>query len=143
MLLHALDRYRDAGLLILRVGIGLAFALGHGGPKLFGGPERWRGVGGAAANVGLDFAPVFWGFMAAFAEFGGGILLILGLLFRPAAFLLLCTMIVAAVSHATGAIPGSPLHAVEAGVVFLALIFIGPGTYSLDARLSGNRRRGF
>lgn len=39
MILRSLDKYRDVGLLILRVGIGLMFMI-HGFPKLFGGPEK-------------------------------------------------------------------------------------------------------
>jgi putative oxidoreductase len=38
MILHKLDRYRDAGLLVLRIGIGVMFML-HGFPKVMGGPE--------------------------------------------------------------------------------------------------------
>lgn len=133
MVLHSLNRYRDAGLLLLRIGIGLAFMV-HGAPKLFGGPETWTKIGGAMANFGIDFAPAFWGFMAGFAEFGGGLLLILGFLVRPALFLLVGTMIVAATRHIVSG-QGSPLHAIEAGVLFLSLIFIGPGRYSIDAWL--------
>ena len=35
-----LDRYRDLGLLVMRVGLGLSF-MAHGWPKLVGGPETW------------------------------------------------------------------------------------------------------
>ncbi len=41
MILRSLTRYRDAGLLILRIGIGIMF-LYHGAPKLIGGPEKWE-----------------------------------------------------------------------------------------------------
>lgn len=144
MLLHKLDRFRDFGLLLLRLGIGGAFTFGHGMGKLFGGPDRWEQIGGAMSQFGIDFLPTFWGFMAAFAEFGGGILLALGLLFRPTLIvLLLPTMIVAATAHITGAIPGSPWHAIEAGILFFCLIFIGPGDYSLDAALHRRRRMGY
>ncbi len=40
MILRSLDKYRDVGLLILRVGIGIMF-MGHGLPKLIAGPEKW------------------------------------------------------------------------------------------------------
>lgn len=143
MVLHHLDEYRDAGLLIIRLGIGLSFAFVHGLGKITGGPERWEQIGGAAANVGLDFLPVLWGFLAAFAEFGGGLLLVLGLLFRPAVVLLFGTMVVAAVSHAQGAIPGSPWHAAELAVLFLGLILVGPGQFSLDEYFTRRRRVGY
>lgn len=131
------DKYRDVGLLILRVGIGLMF-MGHGCGKLFGGPEKWARLGAAMKTFGIDFAPAFWGFMAAFAEFGGGALLVLGFLVRPACFLLLCTMVVAAAMHVG---KGDPFvkysHAVEAAILFFSLLFIGPGKYSLDEKLGG------
>lgn len=46
MMLNALDRYRDAGLLLLRVGIGMSY-MGYGAPKLSGGPPMWEELGQA------------------------------------------------------------------------------------------------
>jgi putative oxidoreductase len=132
MVLNFLDKYRDAGLLILRIGFGIMFAM-HGAPKMFGGPEKWNAIGMAMGTYGINFLPVFWGFMAAFAEFGGAILLAFGLLFRPACMLMLFTMFIAASMHmAKGQGLDAASHAIEAGVVFLSLILIGPGKYSLD-----------
>ena len=116
----------------------------HGEGKMFGGPEKWLNLGGAMEDLGINFAFTFWGFMAAFAEFGGGILLILGLLFRPACFLMFSTMFVAASVHwfdaaeAGETLKGKIMegsHAVELGMVFLALLFTGPGKYSVDSKL--------
>jgi putative oxidoreductase len=132
MVLTFLSRYRDLGLLILRLGLGTMF-IAHGGPKLMGGPEMWRGLGGAMGNLGVTTAPAFWGFMAGFAEAGGGVCLILGLFVRPACMLLLTTMLVAAKHHFTkgDGLMGAA-HAIESAVVFLSLILIGPGKYSID-----------
>jgi putative oxidoreductase len=142
MILQFLDRYRDLGLLILRVGIGLSIAFAHGWGKLTGGPEAWTQLGGTMELFGIGFVPAFWGFMAAVAEFFGGLLIVLGLLFRPALLLLIVNMAVAATAHATGVIEGSPWHAIDLGIVFLALVLIGPGRYSLDERFGrGTRRR--
>ena len=89
MIFHQLDKYRNEGLLILRIGIGIMFML-HGFPKLTGGTEAWTKVGGALSALGINFAHTFMGFMAAISEFGGGLLLLLGLFTRPACFFLLC-----------------------------------------------------
>jgi putative oxidoreductase len=132
------------GLLVLRVGIGLAF-LAHGVPKLQGGAEGWAKIGGAMALVGLGFAPTFWGFMAALSEALGGLLLTLGLLVRPAALLLLVTMIVATVfllnQPETGYSGWS--HPLKMAVVFLGLLFTGGGRYALGAVIPGFKGRWF
>ncbi len=132
MIFHSLDKYRDIGLLILRVGLGISLFF-HGYPKLEGGPELWAKLGGALGALGINFAPTFMGFMAAIAETLGGILLAVGLFTRPALFFILNTMIVATVMHMT---QGDSFkvysHALELSIVFLSLIFIGPGKYSAD-----------
>ena len=139
MLFRGLDRYRDSGLLILRVGIGLMFMV-HGFPKVFGGPEKWVRLGGALTTFGIDFWPGFWGFLAAISEFGGGALLLLGLLTRPACFFLLTTMIVATGMHiGNGDSFVKYSHAMEAAILFLSLILIGPGKYSLDEIITCRR----
>ncbi|HNM32713.1 MAG TPA: DoxX family protein [Chitinophagales bacterium] len=123
--------YTDLGLLIIRIGIGGMFLL-HGYPKIIGGAEKWEMIGAAMRNIHINFAPAFWGFMAAFAEFGGGICLILGVLFRPALAMLIFTMFIAAFMHYTnGDGFGGYSHAVENGIVFLGLFIAGSGKYAL------------
>jgi putative oxidoreductase len=135
MILTFLDKYRSAGLLLIRIGIGCMF-LYHGAPKMFGGPEAWEGLGMAMGSLGIHSVPVFWGFMASVSEFFGAILLILGLFFRPACILLTVTMGVAASMHlGKGDGLRGASHAIEDGILFLGLILIGPGKYSLDERL--------
>ncbi|NQU67032.1 MAG: DoxX family protein [Candidatus Marinimicrobia bacterium] len=123
----------DIGLLILRVGIGIMFIL-HGYPKIIGGPEKWFGLGEKAMTVlNIGFGFTFFGFMAALSEFLGGLLLILGLATRYASGFLLFTMFVAATLHlASGDGIMHASHAIESGVVFLSLIFLGSGKFSLD-----------
>ena len=124
----------DLGLLVLRVGIGIIFIF-HGYPKLLGGIETWTQVGSAMSMIGINFAPAFWGFMAAFAETIGGVFIILGLLHRPVALMLTFTMIVAVVMHVTGGDPfGIYSNALKASVIFVALVITGPGKYSIDYR---------
>jgi len=127
--------FRDFGLLVLRLGIGGMFIF-YGWPMLMGGPDMWERLGGATAAIGINFAPTVFGFIAAVTEFGGGICLILGLFLRPVCFLLMITMVVAAAMHMTNG-DGIKVasHAIEDGILFFSLIFIGPGQLSLDQQL--------
>ena len=74
-----------------------------------------------------------WGFAAASSEFFGGLLVALGLLFRPGAAMLLSTMVVASAMHV---IDGDGFtkssHAIEAGILFASLVLIGPGRFALQ-----------
>jgi putative oxidoreductase len=133
-ILSNLGKYKNTGLLIMRVGLGIMFMF-HGYPKLLGGPNQWTAVGGATKHIGVDFFPVGWGLLAALTETFGGFLIVLGLAFRPAALLLSITMAVAATMHLkTGDGLGGASHAIEAAVVFLGLILVGPGKYSVDKK---------
>ena len=138
--LASLDRYRDAGLLLLRVGIGLSY-MGYGAPKLFGGPPMWEELGQAMRYLGITLAPAAWGFLAAVSEFFGGIALVVGGLFRFATFFLVCTMLVATIQHygRGDGYAGGAFHAIEMGVVCLSLFLMGPGRYSLDEKLARQR----
>lgn len=133
-LLSGLGRFKDTGLLLMRLGLGLMFIL-HGYPKLVGGPERWEGIGGAMKTIGIDFLPLFWGLSATLVELIGGLFLILGLFFRPTCLLLAFTMLIAALFHLSkgDGVMGSS-HAIELGIVFVGLLFVGPGRYSVDKR---------
>ncbi len=131
----------DVGLLVLRVGIGLLFVL-FGVPKLQGGIDRWRVLGGAMAVFGVRFAPVVWGFLAMAAELFGGALLALGLLVRPAAAMLCFTMVTAtAMLYAGGAPFQHYAHPLGLAVVFAALLFLGGGRLALGALIPGLRTR--
>lgn len=131
------DMYRNLGILVLRLGIGGSMLFFHGYGKLIGGPETWEQVGGSMANLGIDMVPMFWGLMAALAEFFGSVLIIFGILFRPAALGLAFTMLVAVIHHLTlppgaaGAGWGAASHAMELLCVYVALFLIGPGRYRI------------
>ena len=129
----------DFGILLLRAGTGFMFMM-HGLPKIKGGPGFWELIGGSMANLGITFAPTFWGFMAAFAEFGGGFLILLGLFFRPVTVLLFITMVVATIMHVSkGEDFNGYSHALEAAILFFSLYFIVPGRISLDNKLFGHK----
>jgi putative oxidoreductase len=129
---------RNLGLFIVRLGIGLSMLIFHGYGKLTGGPETWKMVGGAMGNLGLSFAPAFWGFLAMYAEFAGSILLVLGVLFRPATLMLAFTMFVAVIAHLNMP-PENPnagwsgaSHALELLCVYVGLYLTGPGKYAFS-----------
>lgn len=119
-----LEKYRDVGLLILRIGVGISYMYFHGWGKITGGTETWTRLGGSMEHFGITFLPNFWGFMAAIAEFVGGFCITIGLFFRPAAVLIFFTMAVATTGHiVTGR--GGPAHPLKMAFVFAGLLFIG------------------
>lgn len=122
----------DWGLLIVRIGLGIMFFL-HGLPKITGGPETWNFLGQSMSNIGINFGFTFWGFLAAVSEGVGGLFLIFGLLTRVAASGMFFTMLMATLMHLSNGdgLMGAS-HAIEAGVVFAALIIAGAGKYSID-----------
>lgn len=110
----------------------------HGYGKLVGGPERWAKVGGALQTFGIDFYPVFWGFMAAFAEFFCSAFIIAGIFFMPATFLLTVNMIVAVLFHlylpeeSSAAGWQGASNAIEYLFVYIVLMITGPGRYKIN-----------
>jgi len=87
----------DAGwsALALRIPVGIIF-VAHGAQKLFGwfGGYGLEGTGQWMASVGLNPGYIM-ALLAGGAEFLGGLLLLTGLLVRPAAAILAFTMVVA------------------------------------------------
>jgi putative oxidoreductase len=133
MLSTILDKYKDIGILIIRVGLGIAFITIHGIGKLKGGPELWTKLGGAMKNLGITFYPEFWGFMAMFAEFFIPFFIIAGFLFRPAMLIISFNMFVAMLFHLSQLDPwGRVAPAMELMIVFIGLFFLGAGKYSVD-----------
>ncbi|MBY5445149.1 DoxX family protein [Rhizobium leguminosarum] len=121
-----LSAYRPYGLAALRIITALLF-IEHGTMKLFAFP---------AAQMAGPLPPLL--LFAALLELIGGILILVGLLTRPVAFLLAGEMAVAYfMAHA----PNSFFPAVNQGdaailfcFVFLYLFFSGPGAFAVDNR---------
>ncbi|WP_183561897.1 DoxX family protein [Mucilaginibacter sp. SP1R1] len=133
-ILSNLSNYKNFGLLIIRVGLGIMFIY-HGYPKLMGGVNSWEGLGQSTRYVGIHFWPVVWGLLAALTEVFGGFLLVIGLAFRPVCILLVINLMVAAAMHfGKGGNLGDAAHAIEDAIVFAGLLFIGPGKYSVDKK---------
>lgn len=125
---------RDAGLLVLRVGAGLALALGHGLGKLPPSPEFVEGT----AALGFPL-PLVFAWLAALSEFGGGLLVALGLAARPAAVFAAVTMAVAFFAAHAGDPFGDREMSFLYGIVFAAIALMGAGRFSADAALARRR----
>src|SRR5437588_8716504 len=129
----------NLGLLVLRVIVGLLFA-GHGAQKLFGvfGGHGLRGTAGFFEGIGLKPGNVH-ATAAGLMEFGGGILLALGLItpVASAALVAVMTAAVITVHYAKGlwVTNGGYEYNLVLGTVAFALAAVGPGAWSLDNAL--------
>lgn len=132
----SVGRIGSAGLLLLRLVMGTAFVL-HGWPKIQN-PFGWMGP--EAPFPGMLIA------LAALAEFGGGLALLVGMLTRLASLGIISTMVVAiGMVHVPKGDPfvGQGGASWELAAVYLAcgilFLLLGPGRISLDALLFGRR----
>ena len=123
-----LDRLQPLGLAVLRLVLG-AIMIAHGWPKIAG---HLHGVMNMLGHLGI---PQWMAYLVVTAEFGGGILVILGLLTRIAAFAILIDMLVAILKvHLHNGLTGQggfefPL---ACAAIAFSLIFFGAGPISLD-----------
>mgnify|MGYP001138572548 FL=1 len=126
--------------LALRIPAGIIF-IAHGAQKLFGwfGGYGLEGTGQWMGSIGLE-PGYLMALLAGSAEFFGGLLLLLGLLTRPAALALSITMLVAifSVHFANGLFMSN--NGYEFGLALLAisvsLLFSGAGKLALDNQLA-------
>jgi len=126
------------GMAILRVVTGIIF-MGHGAPK-FGitGDGGLESTAGFLASLGVPL-PAVAAFLVAFFEFGGGALLIVGLLTRVwAAGLAFAMLIAVTMVHLEAGMFGQGGYqwALLMMACSLALMIEGAGKGSLDNRLS-------
>ena len=141
MLLTNFDKHKALGIMLLRVLFGLLI-LSHGYPKIIhGNVEYWSKLGSAMSFVGIAFGYVFWGLLSSVTEFFGGLLLLAGFLVRPTSIFLTINMLVA-IAMKLGS--GGGLSGAEAPFIYLAvflpMIILGAGSFSVDEYLDGRRR---
>jgi putative oxidoreductase len=132
----------DIAALVLRIAAGAIF-LPHGWSKIAGE----GGAGAFAADIAANYRiPALFGYVAAYAEFFGAILLIVGLVTRLDALLLAGTMFVATfIVQLPDALYEVPADAIKSFVVLraietplallamcVAILLLGPGRFSLD-----------
>ena len=118
----------NAGITLLRIFSGIAMAFGHGASKLPPG----EGLIERTAQMGFP-APALFAWAAALSEFGGGILLALGLFTRLSGLFIAITMLVAFV----GVHLSDPFAAQEKALLYLFIglgfMLTGSGDWSLDS----------
>ena len=127
------DRMQPLALLALRMTLGIIM-IAHGSHKVYGHMHEYAGY---ISSLGL---PAWLGYVSALTEFLGGVLLILGLFTRCAAFAVLIDMTIAIGKvhwkHGLLGAGGYEFPLALATIAF-ALIFLGGGGISLDAIRSG------
>jgi len=134
--LNFLDRVQPLGLLALRLVLG-AIMIAHGYPKVFGGMHHH------VETVQSLHLPGWLAYLSAFAELGGGILLVLGFLTRLAAFVVLVDMLVAifGVHFKNGFLgQGNYQFPLALAAIAFSLIFFGAGPIAVDW-LRGSKMR--
>ena len=134
-----LDRLQPLALIVVRLALGVIM-VAHGYHKVFGGLHHHAQF---VASLGL---PAWLGYVSAFGEFLGGILVLAGFFTRAAAFVLLVDLGVAIWKvHWHNGLTGD--HGYEfplaAAALALALIFFGAGPIALDHVLRGGGTGGF
>jgi putative oxidoreductase len=129
---RSLDRIQPVALLALRLALG-TIMIAHGAQKLFGGMQGFMGM------LSKLRIPTWLGYFTVAAEFGGGILVLVGLITRLAALAILIDMAVAILkvhlpNGLRGAGPGKPGYEfpLACAAIAFALIFFGAGPISLD-----------
>ena len=122
----------DVGLLIMRIAFGGLMYYNHGHAKLFGGVDRWYGLGGALTNlIGFEFLRTFFGLMASLSESIFALFIVVGLLTRISSSLLGFTMFIATLRHV---LDGDLPEMAILYLIFCVLMLVaGPGKYSADS----------
>jgi putative oxidoreductase len=141
------DPLASIGLLVLRAGFGLMMLFGHGLPKVQDYDAMLKQWTVVPAVWPLSYMSYPMSLMMAIgAELVASALLVLGIMTRPAAFVLGFAMCVAAFQvHGADPFFSKGGAAKEMAVLYLLpafiLIITGAGQFSLDAVIPADRRR--
>lgn len=134
-----LDRLQPLALLVMRLALGIIM-LTHGSHKVFGGLHHHAQM---VASLGL---PAWLGYISAFTEFLGGLLILVGLFTRAAAVAVFVDLFVAIWKvHLHNGLIGSPDRpgyefALAAAALAFGLAFFGGGPIAIDHVLRGGGR---
>ena len=134
--MRVLDRLQPLALLLMRLALGVIMTA-HGWHKVFGGLNQ------TAHFIGSLGLPAWLGYVSAFTEFLGGLLILVGFFTRPVAFAICIDLAVAIWKvHWHNGLLGSPDHTgyefpMAAAALAFSLIFFGAGPIALDHVLRG------
>ena len=123
-----LDRLQPFALFVMRLALG-AVMVEHGYHKVFGGLHHHVQF---VSSLGL---PGWMAYLSAFTEFFGGLLILIGLFTRIAAFAICINMSVAIIKvHLHNGLvgPGGYEFPLALAALAFALIFFGAGSIALD-----------
>lgn len=127
--MNFLNRLQPLGLLVLRLALGTVM-IAHGYQKVFGGMPQFMGM---LSHIGI---PSWMGYLTAAAEFGGGILLVVGFLTRLAALAIFIDMLVAIskvhLQHGLLSKNGGFEFPMVCAAIAFSLIFSGAGPIAID-----------
>ena len=127
--MNFLNRLHPVGLLALRLALG-AVMIAHGYQKVFGGMPQFMQM---LSHMGI---PAWMGYLTAAAEFGGGILVVVGFLTRFAAFAIFIDMLVAIgkvhLPHGFFAKNGGFEFPMALAAIAFSLILTGGGPIAID-----------
>ncbi len=129
----------NAALLLIRIASALAF-LFHGSAILFGafggpGPQRF---------AAMAHAPIAIGYLVGLAQVAGGLAVLTGIFTRVGAVCIIIVMLGAIMlvhlPHGYDISKGGMEYAFTQLLIALALLFAGPGDYSLNSALPPSLR---
>ena len=133
--LASLSKFAFIGVFFLRVGLGALIAY-NGFPLLIGGVETYERVGSAVSIIGIHSLHLLFGLASSVIQSVGGLFLMLGILTRGIALLLsiIIGFALARLSLSAESVDTMMLVYGQINLAALALVFIGPGRFSLDRR---------